>query len=116
MLAPLTEGALDLVEVTAHKLVPGQTIRIHNDFIAGEESHRLLVHFNRWSDVQGGILMLFGSSQPDDIKRALKPIHNSSFAFEISHQSFHAVSTIAEGERFTIVYSFKASSVGGVAN
>jgi hypothetical protein len=117
MLAPLTEDALELVEVTAHKLVPSQTIRIHNDFIAGEESHRLLVQLNRgWTDFQGGVLMLFGSSQPDDIKRALKPTHCSSFAFEISPRSFHAVSTVSGGERFTLVYSFKAPLIGGPAN
>jgi Rps23 Pro-64 3,4-dihydroxylase Tpa1-like proline 4-hydroxylase len=117
MLCPLTEAPLELVEVTAHKLVPGQTIRIHNDFIADQESHRLLIQLNRgWSEVQGGVLMLFGSSEPDDIRRALKPDHRSSFAFEISPRSFHAVSTIADGERFTIVYSFKMSSVGGIAN
>lgn len=117
MLCPLTEAPLELVEVTAHKLVPGQTIRIHNDFIADQESHRLLIQLNRgWSEVQGGVLMLFGSSEPDDIRRALKPDHRSSFAFEISPRSFHAVSTIANGERFTIVYSFKMSSVGGIAN
>jgi Rps23 Pro-64 3,4-dihydroxylase Tpa1-like proline 4-hydroxylase len=117
MLAPLTGNALKLVEVTAHKLVAGQTIRIHNDFIAGRESHRLLLQLNRgWSNAQGGVLMLFGSPEPDDIKRALKPIHCSSFAFEISPRSFHAVSTIMEGERFTVVYSFKEASVGNFEN
>jgi Rps23 Pro-64 3,4-dihydroxylase Tpa1-like proline 4-hydroxylase len=111
MLAPITGSALELLEVTAHKLVPGQTIRIHNDYVESAESHRLLIQLNRgWSDRQGGILMIFGSSQPADIRRALKPIHCSGFAFEISPHSFHAVSTIGEGERFTLVYSFKARS------
>ena len=31
------------VDVTAHKLVAGQTIRIHNDYLPEGESHRLLL-------------------------------------------------------------------------
>jgi Rps23 Pro-64 3,4-dihydroxylase Tpa1-like proline 4-hydroxylase len=109
MLSPMTNDDLQLIEVTAHKLVSGQTIRIHNDYIPGEETHRLLVQLNRgWSDNQGGVLMLFGSSQPNDIRRALIPTSRSSFAFESSPASFHAVSTISGGERFTLVYSFRS--------
>ena len=37
------DGRLEVVEVAAHKLVPGQTIRIHNDFLGAEETHRLLI-------------------------------------------------------------------------
>src|ERR1700676_5010748 len=43
MLAPLSQGPLALTELTAHKLVSGQTIRVHNDFLDGIETHRLLV-------------------------------------------------------------------------
>lgn len=97
----------DKVDVTAHKLVPGQTIRIHNDFIPGQETHRVLVQFNRgWKDENGGMLMLFGSMNPSDIKQVYRPSHNSGVAFEISKKSLHAVSTIHGGERFTLVFSF----------
>ena len=34
------------IDCTVHKLVPGQTIRIHNDYISGGETHRLLVQLN----------------------------------------------------------------------
>jgi 2OG-Fe(II) oxygenase superfamily len=92
MLSPMTNDDLQLIEVTAHKLVSGQTIRIHNDYIPGEETHRLLVQLNRgWSDNQGGVLMLFGSSQPNDIRRALIPTSRSSFAFESSPASLQLV-------------------------
>jgi 2OG-Fe(II) oxygenase superfamily len=108
MLRPLTQERLRLSEVTAHKLVAGQTIRIHNDYLEGQETHRLLIQLNRgWIDSQGGLLMLFGSEHPQDVRRAMRPLHCSGFAFAISPCSFHAVSTIHGGERYTLVYSFK---------
>ena len=108
MLTPLTSEGLALIEATAHKLVSGQTIRIHNDFLEGEETHRLLIQLNRgWSDDRGGLLMLFSSRSPDDVRRIIRPLHRSAVAFPITPQSFHAVSTIRTGERFTLVYSFR---------
>jgi hypothetical protein len=36
--------------MSAHKLTAGQTIRIHNDWIRGEETHRVLIQVNDgWS-------------------------------------------------------------------
>ena len=108
MLAPLTTGTLTLVEANAHKLLPGQTIKIHNDYIGSEETHRVLIQLNRhWSDDNGGMLMLFSSPNAADVARLVRPIHRSATAFEISPASFHAVSTIWSGERYTLVYSFK---------
>jgi Rps23 Pro-64 3,4-dihydroxylase Tpa1-like proline 4-hydroxylase len=101
---------LELVDANAHKLIPGQTIRLHNDFIGDEETHRVLVQLNDgWSAENGGILMLFNSNQAEDVASAFLPVHGSGFAFEISSRSFHAVSTIRSGERFTLVYTFRAS-------
>jgi Rps23 Pro-64 3,4-dihydroxylase Tpa1-like proline 4-hydroxylase len=109
MLAPLAARRVTLTDVTAHKLIPGQTIRIHNDYLADGETHRLLVQLNRgWEDAQGGLLMLFNSACPEDVRRILRPVHRSSVAFPISPRSFHAVSKIRCGERYTLVYSFKA--------
>lgn len=94
-------------DITVHKLVPGQRIRIHNDFIPGRESHRVLVQLNRgWKDSQGGALLMFGSDDPRDVRKAFRPLHDSCVAFEISQNSHHAVTPIVEGERFTLVYSF----------
>jgi Rps23 Pro-64 3,4-dihydroxylase Tpa1-like proline 4-hydroxylase len=110
MFGPFTDAKLDLIDLTAHKLLSGQTIRIHNDYLEGEESHRLLLQLNRgWTDNQGGLLMLFGSSHVDDVQRVIRPLHASATAFAISPNSFHAVSTVQSGERYTLVYSFKAS-------
>lgn len=95
------------VDVTAHKLVSGQTIRIHNDFVGGGESHRLLLQLNRhWEPDHGGYLMLFSGPEPESLSRLLEPRNGSVQAFAISPRSHHAVSTVHAGERFTIVYSF----------
>jgi Rps23 Pro-64 3,4-dihydroxylase Tpa1-like proline 4-hydroxylase len=102
---------LIVTEITAHKLVPGQTIRVHNDYLDNRETHRLLMQFNRgWEDAQGGLLMLFGSASREDVRRILRPVDGSAMAFPISPQSFHAVSTVRHGHRYTLVYSFKAES------
>lgn len=97
----------DKIDFTAHKLVAGQRIRIHNDFIPGQETHRLIIQLNRgWNDENGGMLLLFNSHNPSDIHKIISPIHNSAVAFKISPDSNHAVSTVYEGGRFTLVYSF----------
>ena len=106
----ITNG-LALVDINAHRLTPGQTIRIHNDFIKGEETHRLLVQLNSgWTEHNGGLLMLFRGPEPESVANIVLPRNGSGFAFEISPRSYHAVSRIVEGERYTLVYSFKASA------
>lgn len=102
----------DKFDLTAHKLLPGQKIRVHNDFIPGGETHRVLIQLNRgWHDSNGGLLMFFNSHETSDIHRAFRPLHNSCIAFAISARSLHAVSTIRESERFTLVYSFYESQL-----
>ncbi len=95
------------IDSSVHKLVAGQRIRIHNDFIPGQESYRLLIQLNRgWSEQNGGLLLFFNSGNPADIHKLILPVHNSAVAFKISPNSNHAVSTVYEGGRFTLVYSF----------
>jgi Rps23 Pro-64 3,4-dihydroxylase Tpa1-like proline 4-hydroxylase len=95
------------IDVAAHKLIPGQRIRLHNDFISDEKTYRLLIQLNRGcKDEDGGLLFIFNSSDPADIHKAFRPIHNSAIGFVVSPTSNHAVSTIHGGERFTLVYSF----------
>lgn len=95
------------IDFNAHKLIAGQRIRIHNDFIPGQETHRLIIQLNRgWSDENGGLLLLFNSGNPSDVHKIISPVHNSAVAFKISPNSNHAVSTVYEGGRFTLVYSF----------
>jgi Rps23 Pro-64 3,4-dihydroxylase Tpa1-like proline 4-hydroxylase len=95
------------VDFSAHKLVGGQTIRIHNDFIAGQESHRLVIQLNRgWNSKDGGLLLLFNSDDPKDVHKLVPPLNESCLGFRISPNSNHAVSTIHDAERYSVVYSF----------
>lgn len=104
----------DRVDVTAHKLVPEQTIRVHNDFIPGGESHRLLLQLNRgWSPQHGGYLMLFSGAEPETVSKVIEPRNGSIQAFAISPKSYHAVSTVRGCERFTLVYSFYQDGKSG---
>ena len=97
------------IDATAHRLVSGQRIRLHNDFIAGAETHRLLIQLNRgWKDENGGFLLLFNSADASDVHKVLRPLHNSALGFAITPISYHAVSTLHTGERYTLVYSFYA--------
>ena len=101
------ERKLALVDVNAHRLEPGQVIRIHNDYIESAETHRLLIQLNRgWDVKQGGLLMLFAKEDVDSLSEVILPTHSSGFAFEISANSFHAVSEIKHGNRYTLVYTF----------
>jgi hypothetical protein len=100
-------------DFTAHKLILGQTIRIHNDFIPGHETHRLLIQLNRkWCDRDGGYLLFFDGPRAEDVSKVFQPTHNSAIGFEISRESNHAVSTVHSGERFTLVLSFYAETDG----
>jgi Rps23 Pro-64 3,4-dihydroxylase Tpa1-like proline 4-hydroxylase len=95
------------IDIAAHKLISGQRIRLHNDFISGEKTYRLLIQLNQgWKDADGGLLLFFNSSDPADIHKVFRPTHNSAIGFVVSPRSNHAVSTIHGGERYTLVYSF----------
>ena len=96
---------IETTEITVHMLEAGQGIGLHNDCSSTDETVRLLLQFNR--GIVGGDLALFNDSSPDSVCRIIKPIHGTAFAFTISQESYHAVPTIKEGRRFTIVYSFR---------
>jgi Rps23 Pro-64 3,4-dihydroxylase Tpa1-like proline 4-hydroxylase len=102
------------IDVAAHKLVPGQRIRLHNDFISGEQTYRLLIQLNRdCKDEDGGLLLLFNSADPSDIHKVFRPIHNDAIGFVVSPASNHAVSLVNSGERFTLVFSFYGKNGNG---
>ena len=97
------------VDMTAHRLTAGQRIRIHDDYLENGETHRLIVQLNRgWTARNGGYLLLFGGREPDDVRVVLAPMSRQALGFEISHRSYHAVSDVVRGERYSIVYSFYA--------
>ncbi len=102
---------LELVDVAVHRLVEGQTIRIHNDHLGEEETHRLVVQLNRgWSAAKGGLFMIFESDEPASVTDVMLPVHRSAFGFEISDRSHHAVSTVHSGQRDTLVYTYRKAA------
>ena len=102
------------VLLVAHKLVPGQRIAIHNDYLVGKETHRLTIQLNRGlRDEDGGLFMLFNSFESSDIHRVIQPVCGSVIGFEIGENSHHAVSLLHDGERYTLVYSFYAKRNSG---
>ncbi len=106
-----TVANLELVGITAHKLVEGHRIGIHNDFLGSEETHRLIIQLNPgWEDERGGFLMLFRSADSEAVAKIVRPLHNTAFGFAISETSLHAVSRVNDFERYTLVYTLKAFS------
>jgi hypothetical protein len=96
------------VSIVAHRLLPGQRIGIHNDYLDKGETHRLTVQLNRGlRDEDGGFFMTFFSANPQDVHEVHRPIHRSAVAFAISADSHHAVSRVHGNVRFTIVISFR---------
>jgi Rps23 Pro-64 3,4-dihydroxylase Tpa1-like proline 4-hydroxylase len=98
------------VDVTGHRLAAGDRIRVHSDFVTLRFTHRLLVQVNHgWAPGNGGVLGLLDrdpeSAGPPKVKRIV-PLHRSGFAFEVSKKSFHKVSRVIRGERYTLIFSF----------
>ena len=97
------------VDITAHKLNRSQRIRIHNDARPDGETHRFLIQLNRgWNEANGGLLMLFRGPEVETLHDVICPTSRSAFGFEISPRSYHAVSQVHQGDRYTVVFSFYA--------
>jgi len=98
------------MDITAHKLNRAQRIRIHNDSRPDGETHRFLIQLNRgWNEANGGLLMLFRGPEVETLDEIISPTSRSAFGFEISNCSYHAVSQVHQGDRYTIVFSFYAN-------
>lgn len=112
----LLGGRVRVLDVTAHKLSAGHAMGVHNDLLPRKtESHRLLLQLNRgWSEENGGLLLAHDSESPESVRYLYKPAHGSAVAFEISERSFHSVSKIYRGERYTVVYTLaRAENAAG---
>ena len=98
---------LTISDATLHRLVPGQSIGIHNDYISSKETHRLIIHLSRrWEQSNGGYFVLFSDANAESVSDLVKPIINSAIGFEISKKSYHAVSRVFGSDRYSVVYSF----------
>ena len=95
------------INISATKMVEGQFVEIHNDYLSSESSHRLIIYLNKgWEEKQGGGLVIFNSYDHEDIHEIILPNHNTGFAFKISRNSLHEVKSIVSGQRFSLVYTF----------
>jgi hypothetical protein len=103
---PLT----DEVQLTAQRVMPGQSIGVHSDRpLLGYEFARLVVHLNEgWRSGDGGLLQLF--EQPDAAPALqLEPLHNVAFGFALHEDSHHAVSEVkreVNRVRRSVVFNF----------
>lgn len=96
------------VKVIAHRMDPGQGIGLHNDDPQGDdETHRLVINFGETAgDGDGGHLVLFSDATIEAVDRVFRPVHNAGLAFAASSESYHAVTEVRAGVRYTIVCSF----------
>jgi hypothetical protein len=96
------------VHVEAHRLVPGQGIGVHNDNPRfGTESVRVVLHFGRvFHDPDGGHLVLLSEPDPAAVCAVICPLHNSAAGFFLSERSYHAVSDVKSGVRYSVVLGF----------
>jgi len=97
--------------VGCNRMVEGQLIRIHNDSPDGArgvwENYRQLLYLDKdYTDDCGGALCLFAGSDTSTITRAVRPVFNTCVAMQLSTTSYHAVSKIRRGERYSVVVSY----------
>lgn len=94
--------------VLIQKVTTCQAISPHNDWSSDGPSHRFIVQLNRgWKAEQGGLFTLL-TDPNNSPSQALLPNHCSGFGFEISQRSYHAVTSVTEGDRYSIVFSYKS--------
>ena len=98
------------VRATAHRILAGGALSAHTDVSHIRFTHRLLVQLNRgWNPAFGGLLCLHAGnphSSQETPRKTVPPIHRSGFAFEISERSFHSVTPVLHGQRYTLSYTF----------
>ena len=103
----------DEVGVTVHRMESGSRVRVHTDHGVEPVTHRLVLHLNRGWDVdQGGLLLLLDAEHRNDLHDAHRyyvPTHRLAVGFEISPRSYHAVSEVLQGSRYTVCYSLRAT-------
>ena len=98
------------VRVTAHRILTGGALSAHTDVSRIRFTHRLLVQLNRgWKPEYGGLLRLHDGiphAGQETLWKSVPPIHRSGFAFEVSQRSFHSVTPVLHGQRYTLSYTF----------
>lgn len=96
-------------DIAAHKMIHGDYIGPHTDANDHGETHRLTVTLNDdWEASDGGVLLSLNDGAFSSIRDAWLPTANNGFLFEISEQSYHAVSPIVgQRPRYSLILTFK---------
>lgn len=104
--------------ITAHRLLPGQETKIHNDYLEKPEqykygfTHRIIVYLNRtWSNKDGGLLGIYSTNNYDDLVTRIEPIHNTAVGLAFGPNSYHDVGKVIQGERYTVNFSFMSLKI-----
>ncbi len=93
------------IRIWAHLLRPGNGIGIHNDNTPNE--FRFVLQLNSgWEISQGGFTLLIEGKNPHNLKKAVIPASNTALAFRTDAFSYHAVSEVRAGNRYSLVFVF----------
>ena len=91
--------------VEAHRSTGRDDIGLHTD--ADVSEIRLMLNLNAgWAPGQGGVLQLQDRPGPACRRVEYRPLHNSATAFRTAPDSYHRVSPLQGGERYTLLYRF----------
>jgi hypothetical protein len=97
-----------VTDISAHKLMAGQRVAVHSDNpTLGNPTHHFIVNFTpAYAGEMSGYGLICYQKSLEAVHTALQPVADTGFAFEANNHSFHAVSKVLKGPRFTVVYSF----------
>jgi len=95
--------------LVAHRMGLDHFVGIHSDAPAtGEETHRIVIFLARNPKPDhGGHFLLLDEPVLRGARRLLPLFHNSGVAFVLESGSYHAVTSVVKGERFSLILSFK---------
>lgn len=98
----------DDIQVLGHKMVPDQTVGVHNDNPGlGYESYRIVTQFTEdHRPEDGGTLNIYASPRSEDVYQSIRPCLNMSFGFEMSGHSYHSVSKVNNRQRDALIFNF----------
>lgn len=96
------------VQVLGHRMLPGQSIGVHNDNPGlGFENYRVIVQLTtRHREEHGGALNLHLADDGSTIFRQIRPCYNMSFGFETGALSYHSVDCVTSRNRDALLFNF----------
>lgn len=99
---------LERPEAVLHRLRGGDRIEVHNDYIPVDgERLRCLLHLGSSdSEQDGGQFVIYKDEDGQNPIQYVPPAYNSLLIFAIGPTSYHAVTPVKSGPRFTAVVSF----------